>query len=223
VGRNYVKEGIMSAKIDPKLLSAFLLLIVASLSAGLVDSQGKSDQQTIQEIKDYREGRDGFFKEHPRSPLDESQRGDFKALTYYPIDLKYRFDGKIERYKYHIMNPKYYANFLTNKGIKKRYIRYGKFRFQLNGKEHTMELYKSPGSDHLFIPFRDKTNGSTTYNGGRYLDAEIIMPGYKIVIDFNMAYNPSCVYNEKYTCIIPPDENNFDVEIRAGEKMFQQP
>ena len=47
------------------------------------------------------------------------------------------------------------------------------------------------------------------------------MPGYKTVIDFNMAYNPSCVYNEKYICIIPPDENNFDVEIKAGEKMFK--
>jgi uncharacterized protein (DUF1684 family) len=207
----------MSEKIGPKLFVISLVVAAAFLSDGPVYPQDKPDQQ----ITEYRERRDRFFKEHPRSPLDDSQRSNFKGLTYYPIDLKYRFGGKIERYKYHIMNPEYYANFLTNKGIKKRYIRYGKFRFQLNGKEYTMELYKSPGSDHLFIPFRDKTNGSGTYNGGRYLDAGIIMPGYKTVIDFNMAYNPSCVYNEKYTCIIPPDENNFDVEIKAGEKMFE--
>ena len=213
----------MSGRIAVKSCILFLLLMVAPFWGKAAYAQAKSDKQITQQIGEYRERRDRFFKEHPRSPLDESQRDDFKSITYYPIDLKYRFDGKIERYKYHIMNPEYYANFLTNKGIKKRYIRYGKFRFQLNGEQYTMELYKSPGSDHLFIPFRDKTNGSATYNGGRYLDAEIIMPGYKTVIDFNMAYNPSCVYNDKYICIIPPDENNFDVEIQAGEKMFQQP
>ncbi len=207
----------MSEKIGPKLFAVSLVLVVAFLSGGPVYPQGKSDQ----EISEYREKRDQFFKEHPRSPLDDSQRSNFKGLTYYPIDLKYHFEGKIKRYKYHIMNPKYYAQFLTNKGVKKRYIQYGRFRFQLNGKEYVMQLYKSPGSDHLFIPFRDKTNGDGTFRGGRYLDAEIIMPGYKTVIDFNMAYNPSCVYNEKYICIIPPDENNFDVEIKVGEKMFE--
>jgi uncharacterized protein (DUF1684 family) len=210
----------MSEIIGRRLFTVFLLLMAPTLLPGSVYPQGKSDQKIIQEIKDYRERRDEFFKEHPRSPLDDIQRSNFNKLAYYPIDLKYRFEGKIERFKYHIMNPKYYAQFLTNKGVKKRYIRYGRVRFQLDGKDYVMELYKSPGSDHLFVPFRDKTNGNGTFNGGRYLDAEIIMPGYKIVIDFNMAYNPSCVYNEKYICIIPPDENNFDVEIKAGEKMF---
>jgi len=212
----------MSVRLGPKLFTGVLLLMMASLSDGLVYPQEKSSQQDIQQIREFREKRDRFFMEHPRSPLDDSQRGNFKGLSYYSIDLKYRFKGKIERYKYHIMNPKYYANFLTNKGVKKRYIRYGKFRFQINANEFVVPLYKSPGSDHLFIPFRDKTNGDETYKGGRYLDAEIIMPGYKTVIDFNMAYNPSCVYNEKYICIIPPEENNFDVEIKAGEKAFKK-
>jgi hypothetical protein len=211
----------MSGRIVVKSFILFLLLMVAPFWGKAAYPQEKSGKQITQQIREYRERRDQFFKEHPRSPLDEAQRGDFKALTYYPIDLKYRFEGKIERYKYHIMNPEYYANFLTNKGVKKRYIRYGKFRFQLDGKDYVMELYKSPGSDHLFMPFHDKTNGDETYQGGRYLDAEIIMPGYKTAVDFNMAYNPSCVYNEKYICIIPPDENRFDEEIKAGEKMFK--
>ncbi len=211
----------MSRNVSPKLIAVLLLLTLVPFSGGMAHSQGKSDQEITQQIQEYRERRDRFFKDHPRSPLDDSQLRNFKGLTYYPIDLKYRFEGKIERYKYHIMNPEYYANFLTNKGVKKRYIRYGKFRFQLSGKELVMHLYKSPGSDHLFIPFRDKTNGNGTYEGGRYLDAEVIMPGYRTVIDFNMAYNPSCVYNERYICIIPPDENNFNVVIEAGEKMFE--
>jgi uncharacterized protein (DUF1684 family) len=211
----------MPVRTGPKLFTGVLLLMMTSLWSALGHPLEKPGQQNIQHIREFRERRNEFFMEHSRSPLDDSQRGNFKGLVYYPIDLKYRFEGKFERYKYHIMNPKYYANFLTNKGVKKRYIRYGRFRFQINGKEFTIELYKSPGSDHIFIPFRDKTNGEGTYGGGRYLDAEVIMPGYTTVIDFNMAYNPSCVYNEKYICIIPPEENNLDVEIKAGEKNFK--
>ena len=211
----------MSERLGRKFLVVTLVLVVLFLSGGFTPAKGNAEEKVIQQITEYREKRDQFFKEHPRSPLDSSQRSRFKKLSYYPIDLRYRFEGKIDRYRYHILNPEYYANFLTNKGIKKRYIRYGRFQFKLNGKEFAVQLYKSPGSDNLFIPFRDKTNGNGTFKGGRYLDAEIIMPGYKTVIDFNMAYNPSCVYNEKYICIIPPDENNFEVAIEAGEKMFQ--
>jgi len=48
-----------------------------------------------------------------------------------------------------------------------------------------------------------------------------MLPGYTTVIDFNMAYNPSCAYNETITCVLPPEENSLDVEIRAGEKKFR--
>jgi len=33
-----------------------------------------------------------------------------------------------------------------------------------------------------------------------------------------MAYNPSCAYNDKIVCILPPQENVFDIPIGAGEK-----
>ena len=72
-------------------------------------------------------------------------------MKYFLIDLKYRFEGKIERYIININNPKYYATFLTNKGPKKRYIRYGKFKFTFEEKEYSLDLYKSIGSDVIFI------------------------------------------------------------------------
>ena len=142
------------------------------------------------------------------------------SLYYFSIDLRYRFEGVIERYIININDPKYYATFPTNKGPKKRYVRYGKFRFTYEGKEHSLELYKSIGSDVIFIPFFDKTNGHETYEGGRYLDSEILMPGYRIVIDFNYAYNPSCAYNEKFVCVLPLEENRLNMEAQAGEKKF---
>jgi len=73
----------------------------------------------------------------------------------------------------------------------------------------------------IFIPFYDKTNGQETYEGGRYLDAEILMPGYRLAIDFNNSYNPSCAYNEKFVCVLPLEENRLNLEVQAGEKKFK--
>ena len=171
-------------------------------------------------VMEWRKDRDQFFKTHQRSPLTPAEKKSFKGLRYYPFDSQYVFSSQIERYNFHINNPKYYATFLTNKGTNKRYIRYGKLRFKLNGKDYTIEVYKSILSDMLFVPFKDMTNGRETYEGGRYIDAEIL-PGYKMVLDFNMAYYPSCAYNEKFICALPPRENMLEIEIKAGEKTFK--
>ena len=40
------------------------------------------------------------------------------------------------------------------------------------------------------------------------------------LVDFNLAYNPYCAYNEAWTCPITPFENRLKVPIRAGEKIF---
>jgi uncharacterized protein (DUF1684 family) len=168
-------------------------------------------------VMEWRKERDHFFETHQRSPLTPSEKRHFKGLDYYPFDPKYIFVGTIERYHFHINNPKYYATFLTNKGVNKRYIRYGKFHFSLDGKQDTIEVYKSILSDMLFIPFKDLTNGKETYEGGRYIDAEVL-PGYKMMLDFNMAYYPSCAYNDKFNCVLPPKENMLEVAIRAGER-----
>jgi uncharacterized protein (DUF1684 family) len=170
-----------------------------------------------QRVTDWRKERDEFFKTHERSPLTPKEKKNFKGLKYFPFDPQYVFYAEIERYIFHINNPKYYATFLTNKGTHKRYIRYGKVRFRLNGKDFSIEVYKSILSDSLFIPFKDETNGKETYEGGRYIDAEIL-PGYKMVLDFNMAYCPSCAYNEKFICVLPPKENVLAIPIRAGER-----
>lgn len=189
-----------------------------SMAAEGEDPGFKAQQEKL--ALEWRKERDDFFKSHQRSPLTPQGKRNFKGLRYYPFDPHYAFNGQIERYILHINNPKYYATFLTNKGTNKRYIRYGKFHFLLNGKGRVLEIYKSILSDVLFIPFKDRTNGKETYEGGRYMDAEIL-PGYKMVLDFNMAYHPSCAYNDKFVCVLPPRENMLEVEMRAGEKSFK--
>jgi uncharacterized protein (DUF1684 family) len=172
-------------------------------------------------VMKWRKERDQFFRTHQRSPLIPEEKKRFKGLEYFPFNPNYYFEGPIEREILHINDPKYYATFLTNKGTNKRYIRYGKFRFKLDGKGDALEVYKSILSDTLFVPFKDLTNGKETYEGGRYIDAEIL-PGYKMVLDFNMAYFPSCAYNDKFTCALPPEENFLKIQIRAGEKNHKE-
>jgi len=205
-----------------KRIVLFLLIIgilFNSLSIPFVEAGGNEEWVTLQakRVLEWRKERDEFFRNHQRSPLSSKEKRNFGGLKYYPFNPQCTFRGQIERTILHISNPKYYATFLTNKGINKRYIRYGKFHFSIDGKGYTLEVYKSILSDMLFIPFKDKTNGKETYNGGRYIDAEIL-PGYEMILDFNMAYNPSCDYNDKFICVLPPKENTLDIEIRAGEK-----
>lgn len=197
-----------------------LLFLIGSLGPAY-SREPESKDEIIQTILSVRKERDHFFKTASNSPLEESDKLRFRGLRYFPIDLRYRFEGVIERYIININDPKYYATFPTNKGPRKRYIRYGKFQFSFERKEYALELYKSIGGDAIFIPFYDKTNGKETYEGGRYLDAEILMPGYRIIIDFNYAYNPSCAYNEKFVCVLPLEENRLKIEIRVGEKKFK--
>ncbi len=168
-------------------------------------------------VMEWRKKRDEFFRTHERSPLTSEQKKLFEGLKYYPFTPKYIFFGQIERYHFYIHDPRYYVILSTNKGTHKRYIRYGKFHFKLDDKEYAIEIYKSILSDFLLIPFKDETNGEETYEGGRYIDAEILA-NYKMVLDFNMAYHPPCAYNSRFVCALPPRENMLEISVPAGEK-----
>jgi uncharacterized protein (DUF1684 family) len=41
-----------------------------------------------------------------------------------------------------------------------------------------------------------------------------------MAIDFNVAYNPSCVYDARWACPLAPRENWLTVPVGAGEKLF---
>jgi len=175
-------------------------------------------EQREEKLKAFRMKRDQFFKNDSHSPLTESARKKFKGLLYYPIDLKYAVTGAIEKYP---TDPKpLYANLPTNKEREKKYVKYGRFKFKLEGKEYVLQIYRPLGGGDFFLPFKDKTSGSETYPEGRYLPIEP-MSGGKVLIDFNRASNPFCEYNDKFTCPFAPKENWLDIEIRAGEKRYK--
>ena len=92
----------------------------------------------------------------------------------------------------------------------------GKIYFNYGGTEYSFEpTVRSSG--RYFIAFGDLTNGESTYGGGRFLYLDPPDSNNNMTIDFNMAYNPPCVFSTFTTCPLPPKENILPVAITAGE------
>ncbi len=197
------------------IFSLFLFLSLSKPATGLEERDQNPLDRREAKLKVFREKRDKFFKEESGSPLKEPDRKRFRGVSYFPIDLRYAMVGVIERYP---SEPKpLYVNLPVSNGKEKKYVRYGRFGFRWEGKAYTLQIYRTLGGSELFLPFKDKTSGGETHSGGRYLHIEQ-MPGGKVLIDFNRAYNPFCEFNKKYTCPLPLQENWLPIAVRAGEK-----
>jgi uncharacterized protein (DUF1684 family) len=107
----------------------------------------------------------------------------------------------------------------TSTGDVQHYEKFGKFHFVVDGIEAELTIYQSPNG--FFLPFIDSLAGRETYPAGRYLEPEPL-PGGRFIVDFNIAYNPYCAYNEMWSCPITPAENRLKVAVRAGEKLFHE-
>ncbi|MCB0645714.1 MAG: DUF1684 domain-containing protein [Saprospiraceae bacterium] len=145
-----------------------------------------------------------------------------KNLDYFPANEKYACTCTFVK-----SDTRKMIEMPTYSGINKAFVVYGKALCKIDKDEVVLTLYKSmrtlPGyADLIFVPFKDKTNGVSTYEGGRYMDLEehdIHMD--KVIIDFNMAYNPWCAYSDGFNCPIPPSDNHLDITIKAGEKKYK--
>jgi uncharacterized protein (DUF1684 family) len=93
---------------------------------------------------------------------------------------------------------------------------------QLTGDGVEQRLAVLPGGEDgaLWLIFGDATNGETTYAGGRFLYTEPPR-GDSVVVDFNLAYNPPCVFTPYATCPLPPPGNRLPFAVRAGERGFR--
>ena len=178
-------------------------------------------------VSQFRSRRDHLFKNHPQSPLEPEQRAQFTGLSYFAYDPAYRVRARIED------GPG--DEMLIDTGGADgavRYRRAGRLAFEMNGVAcglTVLSLAQYAGG--LFVPFKDATSGRETYGGGRYLfdtakgtDGFVleVSPGSREVgIDFNFAYNPSCVYSPRWACPLAPPENTLPIPIRAGERMYK--
>jgi uncharacterized protein len=163
--------------------------------------------------------RDDLFARHPQSALPSAERDGFDGLSYFPFDPRGRVLAEVvptERRVYDVP--------ASNDGTM-ALERVGVARFALDGAACELELYWVRGyGGGLFVPFIDATAGEATYGAGRYLldtikGADLGTREGRLVLDFNLAYNPSCSYDPRWTCPLAPPANRLAIPVGMGERM----
>jgi uncharacterized protein (DUF1684 family) len=168
----------------------------------------------------FRNGRDQLFRGHPDSPIPERDRAQWPGASWYRYDTKWRTIGVVKP----LARTETFDIPLAVDGIT-RCTRVATVEFVLSMTEVTLALYWFEGyGGGLWLPFGDTTNGTSTYGGGRYLydtikGADLGASETRFVLDFNFAYNPSCAYDERWSCPLPPAENRLPFAVEAGERM----
>lgn len=170
--------------------------------------------------------RDRLFAEHPQSALDSQQRTGFSGLDYFPYNPAMCVEGMIDT----AVQPDR-REVATSGEAFVPMERVGIVQFNVGGQDCVLTLYWiDVYGGGLFLPFVDATAPEETYGGGRYLvdtvkgsDFRVLeqsKAGWRVELDFNYAYNPSCAYDYRWVCPLAPAENRLPIRITGGEKKF---
>jgi len=165
-------------------------------------------------LQEFRAEKNEFFARHPQSPLTHEQQHIFKGLKYFPENPALRQEVSVE-----VFPMQESVSIQTSGGQPQSYKRYGRFKIDVDGQAAELTLYAN--HDGFFLPFADNLAGEETYPAGRYIEIGQLPTG-KFLVDFNLAYNPYCAYNEQWSCPLTPAENRIKLAIRAGEKIFHK-
>jgi uncharacterized protein len=162
--------------------------------------------------------RDDLFAHHPQSALPPERRPGFTGLAYFPFDPAGRVLADVEpaeRRRYEVP---------SSDGATMAFDRVAVARFELGGEPCALEVYwLAAYGGGVFVPFADATAGAETYGAGRYLldtvkGADLGADGGRLVLDFNLAYNPSCSYDPRWSCPLAPPPNRLAIPVRMGER-----
>ncbi len=180
----------------------------------------------------WRAVRERLFREHPQSPVLPERRATFRA-SHFDHDPRLRFEAIVEPAAPAPASASGGSGLelgleLPNSGADTlRFDRIGVVRLPFPGGEQRLSVYWMAGyTGGLFIPFRDATNGASTYGAGRYLvdaaksaDLGSVEDSGALILDFNFAYQPSCAFDPRWACPLAPPENRLPIEVAAGERL----
>ncbi len=164
------------------------------------------------QLEQFRQDKDEFFRTEHQSPLTAEQKRNFHGLAYYPENPALHFELSLER-----AAQAEQVVLATSTGDERIYWHIGQVHFDVGEQEAILQIYEDDYG--FFLPFVDATAPAETYGAGRYLEPHEIRQDV-LDVDFNLAYNPYCAYNEQWSCPLPPGENRLTVRIEAGEKKF---
>jgi hypothetical protein len=195
--------------------------MIRLLLLGMVLYFGLGCSAFHREITEHRTKYKSDFLKDPRSPLTEE---DFKHLDFYSPDENSKVNARF------LLTPKAEPfDMPTYSGVTRSYRKWGDAIFRWKQDSVMLSVYQNLTllsnpvyQDYLFLPFKDETNGVSTYGGGRYLNmSKADTEDGWITIDFNKSYNPWCAYSDGFNCPVPPKENHLSFPIHAGEKQYK--
>jgi uncharacterized protein (DUF1684 family) len=143
-------------------------------------------------------------------------RRNFRGLRWYDVDPHWRVRARLETPATPRKVP-----IGTIVGDQIDLESAGHLVFTVKGRELRLEaLFETPERDELFVMFKDRTNGESTYGAGRYMYLPLPVNG-RVDLDFNKAYNPPCAFTAYATCPLPSRQNWLPIAIEAGEMAYE--
>ena len=103
-------------------------------------------------------------------------------------------------------------------GMETRYHIADQLSFNYQGETYRLNALGQEGQDY-FVIISDETSAFSTYGGGRYLYVSRTGSD-EVILDFNRAINPPCVFTDYATCPLPPKSNHLPFKVTAGEKKW---
>ena len=160
-----------------------------------------------------------LFARHPQSPIPESERAGYGGPFVFDYDPHARVTAELSRLEGDVVPVG------ASDGDTLSMVRFAEARFDLFGEAASLQTFwLDQYGGGIYLSFRDATSGDTTYGGGRYLldtvkGADLGAVGDRLILDFNFAYQPSCSYDPRWSCPLPPPENTLDVAVPVGERL----
>lgn len=193
------------------------ILLIFTITSTLI-AQNEIDE-VEKEILDYQNNLNAQYTNPETSILLPEDFKIFTGLEFYPLTLDFRVEARLIKTPYE--KP---FQMPTTTDRLPWYVKYGELHFKIFDTYFQLDLFqnvepKEGYEDYLFLPFTDLTSGDGSYGGGRYIDLKTTEESI-VILDFNKSYNPYCAYNPKYSCPIPPEQNDLKIRIEAGVKDF---
>lgn len=165
----------------------------------------------------WRSERDQLLRTHPESPVADAG-DDWPGMHFWGYDPTWRLLGTVD--------PEQTGadiEIVQQSGLIERFSHAGVVHFDRDGDGLELPIYWAWSyAGGWFLPFTDATSGNESYGVGRYLldqakSADLGNEGDRLILDFNFAYHPSCVWGD-WLCPLPRPESRLPVAVRAGER-----
>ena len=153
-----------------------------------------------------------FRGEHALRVRDNTSAGydDFHGIERFPISTDWRVTARWVPHDKNVLVPNIMGG--ADERVSPAFV-----EFWIGGERHTLDVTGDPDADRYMMVFADGTSGDETYGGGRYMWFDAPDDEGRVVLDFNLAYNPPCVWSDYATCPLPSRDNRLTVDIEAGE------